>query len=100
MHFKRFLLEYEDIDIKLFLKECSDILKSNSELMYRGLKKSSIPEIKLETVRKNRKPVDTYLIIHNLFNKYFQKKFGIPLRSETTFITNEFLIAAGYGTLF
>jgi hypothetical protein len=40
----------------------------------------------LKNIRKNRKPLDTPLQIHNYWNNLFQKKFGWKVRSEGVFV--------------
>ena len=48
-------------------------------------------------VRKNRRPKDTPIEIHNIFDNHFQKKTGIRLRSNSLFCANDKDIAQGYG---
>lgn len=51
------------------------------------------------TVRKDRKPRDAHQVVHGLIDAYFQKKFGVRVRSEGLFATGDEHIARRYGDL-
>ncbi len=47
--------------------------------------------------RKDRKPLDTPLKLHQLLDKEFQKKFGWKVRNEGVFVTSDPVTASRYG---
>jgi len=72
-------------DCKPFLKE---IKKYKLFWFWRGSEKDVKHYEKFET-RKNRRPRDTPLWIHNILNKEFKKKFGWSVRSEGVFASSD-----------
>jgi hypothetical protein len=95
MKFKQFLLteDFDDItpilkkDCKPFLKEMK---KYKGHLFFRGAR-YTIKDIEKIKPRKNRKPLDTPIEIHNILGNAYKKKFGWNPRTEGVFaITDEF----------
>lgn len=77
------------------------LVKDNlaKRLLFRGITKSDdiqYEKLFLKRVRKDRKPRDTANDIHELINKYFERKFKIPFRSTSLFVTADPQYAAGY----
>jgi len=108
MKFKQFLLtedkSFNDV-IRLIEKNCQpyvkDFIKADqpTQFFYRGYE-GKVNDIVMKTVRKNRKPLDTPIELHNALNKAFKKKFGVNLRSESLFVTNNNNIALDYGPIY
>lgn len=84
-------------DCKNFVDE---MLRSESDLILRGTHYDVIKEedhmFKLN-VRKDRKPRDTDIVIHDLMDFYFEKKFNVRLRSQGVFTTKSYMAATEYG---
>jgi len=81
-------------------KNCQPVLRElNSQetppLLYRGIKSND--PIFIGTVRKNRRPKDTGIEYHNLFNNSFFKLFGWKPRSEGLFVSGEVWSTKSYG---
>ena len=80
--------EYETItsiihDIQM---DCQPFLKQVKypwNLLQRGMRNHS--DLSYNGVRSDRKPKDTSVELHKMFDDYFLKKFGIRLRSESVF---------------
>lgn len=69
-------------DIQPYLKELRKY--DNDRLAVRGMKVVKMQPFK-EAVRKDRKPRDTPIQIHDATNKYFGKKYGFKARSQGMF---------------
>ena len=86
-------------------KDCSFFLSSIGKdlltyAMYRGeggLDKYK-PVFRKQKVRKDRKPSDTPLELHKLFNDWFLDEYGIKHRSQSLFATGDYVAASSYGT--
>ncbi|WP_223435338.1 MULTISPECIES: hypothetical protein [unclassified Pseudomonas] len=50
--------------------------------------------------RKNRKPRDTNIELHNAADEWFFEKFGVKYRSQAVFVTPQLDVARGYGATF
>ena len=74
-------------------RKCKD-----KNLIYRGL--DSDEDYIVKSVRKDRRPLDTNIEIHNLVDEYFHKKFNVKLRSESLFGTYSSSEASRYGNIF
>lgn len=79
----------------------NDIGKNNfdSQILWRGMSKSK-GSAGIANVNKNRKPLDTDISIHNIFDEWLFNTFGIKARSETVFCTGSEFTATGYGTAY
>ena len=83
-------------DCKPFIKE---LKKSNSKkrpFFNRGTTSKTIDDFSKIKVRKDRKPRDTPLEVHNYLDNALKKKFGWKVRSEGVFATSQ--ERTGYGT--
>lgn len=93
--------EYVDLLGKLE-KDCSqylsDVRRLKGGILLSGRKnKSSWFQ---RDIRKNRKPLDTPIEIHNMIDDVFEKKMGIRLRSNSLFCVADRLLAESYGDVF
>jgi hypothetical protein len=85
-------------------KECSDIIKiydKSNRVLYRGVTsnvKINNHVVKL-TPRTDRKPKDTNMVIHKIFDDVLYKKFGWRPRSEGIFCTSNIFTSASYGNV-
>ena len=59
--------------------------------------KFSLTSFRTVDVRKDRQPLDTSKHVHSLLDAYFQKRFGVKVRSEGLFTTGSKSGAALYG---
>lgn len=89
--------EYDNI-LSTIIEDCQPFLKQNkTDFLYSGRKyKSTFAKT---SIRKNRNPLDTPLIIHDIVNSELKKKFGIKLRSESMFCKAN-LDAGSYGHIY
>ena len=81
-------------------KKCGSYLKEARKRnfgMYSGRKRQGDKILIEKSVRKDRKPKDTPIEIHNRLDDMFEKKTGIRLRSNSLFCANDKDIAQGYG---
>ena len=93
MRFYNYLNEYfyiENPKVISELKKCkpfiNDLLKCKPfSLLYSGRRTSENWFVK--NVRKDRKPRDMKIEIHNILDEVFYEKFGIKARSQTIFTT-------------
>lgn len=83
-------------------KDCKPFLnqKKPGQVMYRGLGLAQFPTIYDKRVRKDRLPTDTALIIHDIFNDFFYKKFQVEARSTSIFCSGKYSEARGYGNVY
>ena len=85
-------------DIKKLCKPYIDLVKKTKPdilFLYKGMNDSY--DFKIRTTRKNRTPLNMPLKLHNYIDNLFKKKFGVKLRSETLFVTNDAGWASDYG---
>jgi hypothetical protein len=91
----------EDIKLDKIKKQCKyyiDLVKNNNcsnKFFYKGMNKQH--DFDIIKTRKNRKPLNMPLKLHNYIDKLFKKKFGVKLRSETIFVTSDIIWSGGYG---
>ena len=107
MRLQQYLNEVFDEDIakeriELIWKKCQPFLKQmkssnfeNENLLYSGRRTGS--QFAKKKVRKNRRPKDTPLDIHEWVDEWFYNKFGIRARSNTVFCINNRNYAMTYG---
>lgn len=79
-----------------YLKEA----RKRSFRMYSGRKGQGDKILIEKTVRKDRKPKDTPIEIHNRLDDMFEKETGIRLRSNSIFCTMDYVEARKYGPPF
>jgi hypothetical protein len=85
----------EDEVISLIKRDCKPFLSMKPyALLMRGMKKANYPF--KQSVRTDRKPLDTPDETHDQYNKWFKELFGINARSECVFVTSSFFIANAY----
>lgn len=88
---------FEDIKKKIHA-ECKPFLKqSKGYPLWRGMQQLDMGKFK---VRKNRKPKDTPLKVHEEFDKIFKENFGWKARSEGLLTSGDRQVAGSYGTIF
>jgi len=81
-------------DCKPFIKE----LRGASELLYRGVKRSEIPDFyTIKTSRTNRRPRFVHMDLHNELGSYLKSKFGWNPRTEGLFTTKSISNAYSWG---
>ena len=91
---------FEEI-ITLIMDKCQPVIKEllpfgyNDNFLMSGRKHKN--EVFIGKVRKNRKPTDTPLEIHNLFDSMFKKRYGWKPRSNAIFCTGSIDQANDYG---
>ena len=81
-----------------FLKQMKSINFEDDNLLFSG--RWDRTEFTKKKVRKNRRPKDTSIDIHDWVDNWFYKKFGIKARSNTIFCTSHKGYALSYGNLF
>jgi len=98
MRFNNYLLEETDEQlVEKIRKECSQWQEEMKTIkVFRGTKKTINGPVKLMP-RKDRRPLDTPLEVHEELDKKFKKKFGWKVRSEGVFATNRVDIAEKFG---
>jgi hypothetical protein len=79
--------------ISLIKRDCKPFLKNMGDPLYRSLDLKN--NFQKKRTRKNRHPVDTPRIMHNLLDNAFKKKFGWKPRSEGVFVSPQKV--SGYG---
>lgn len=83
-------------------KKCGPFLEqSGGRPLYRGYGGKVTAKLKGEReveIRKDRKPRDSSVYVHDLLNDYFLKKLGTKVRSEALFTTGDIERAQSYGT--
>jgi hypothetical protein len=98
--FKDFLTGDSKLDIR---QKCAPFLEqAGNRPLYRGYGgpfASLVKGAREVTVRKDRKPRDSTPFVHGLLDTYFQKKFGVKVRSEGLFATGDKNAARLYGQL-
>ena len=80
----------DDVEKKRILnmirKDCKPFLKESSTYFTRSFTEShGVDNIRKIKPRKNRKPKDTPLYLHDILNNWFRSKFGWNVRSEGVF---------------
>lgn len=91
--------------IDFIRKNCQPFLAANKssllngQYLYTGTKRWDSRVFK-SPVPTNRKPRDTSILIHNLFDHYFKQHFGIPYRSNALFTTTQSSVAEQYGNVY
>lgn len=86
MRFYNYLTEEKpEIIIKSIEDKCQPFLKdwNGNFFLYSGRRK--INDFTIKKIRKNRKPSDTPLEVHNLIDDWFYKNFGVRARSNSIF---------------
>jgi len=104
MKLKRYLTESKSIIdvIKLLEDYCQPFIKDlmatglTHKFLYSGRRESG-KDIFKKSVRINRKPLDTPIVVHNKLDELFKKKFGVALRSSSVFVTPNYMLATEYG---
>jgi len=78
-----------------FIKDITSPKYGAGGLLYSG--RRGTENIFISDVRKNRKPTDTKINVHNDLDTLFKKKFGWKARSNSIFCTGSAEDAADYG---
>lgn len=107
MRIYELLLENRSTDkvIDFIRKNCQPFLQQNKQsllngqYLYTGTQRWTSRVFKA-AVPVNRRPKDTSLLIHNLFDNYFKQQFGIAYRSNALFTTIQESIAKDYGNVY
>jgi hypothetical protein len=95
--YSEFLKESDDKEnmIDNIIKQCKAI--GNEALLYRGVtEKTSYNTFGQSQSRVDRKPRDTDRKLHELIDDEFQKQLGIRVRSSSTFVSKNRIIANNY----
>jgi hypothetical protein len=83
--------------IRLLKTDCKPFLKEyTGRFLYRG-SSNTYGDIEKVIPKKNRRPLDTPLELHNIWNNAFKKKFGWNVRSEGVFVTGDDFQAGEFG---
>lgn len=69
----------------------------SGNILYRGSKQSRGDRTTIQKVHANRKPTDTNILLHDLFDVAFYEKFNIKARSQSVFTTPDIVFALRYG---
>ena len=87
-------------DCKPFLKELKKSVSSIDSLFYRGYDNfnGGTYGFQKKKSRVNRRPRDTPLEVHEIFDDKFHDKFGWYVRTEGIFVTSNSSLARSYGT--
>jgi hypothetical protein len=108
MRLQRYINEAEytlwwDILIKNIKKNCKPYINalklfSDNNVFYRGYETGSNRNVFIKkTPRKDRKPMNTSIELHNMLDDIFEKKFGWRVRSEGVFTSGNMGDTFGYG---
>lgn len=108
MRYISFLNENNELEeiVKILHDNCSQYRKESNNfqyLLYRGVSSSKYHSKKydIKETKRDRKPSDTPLNIHNTFNEMLKKKFGWYGRSEhVLFCFGIYEYAESYGKVF
>jgi hypothetical protein len=99
--------DYEEVkDIaEILMDNCAPFLKELKKtqykyMLYRGYKKDVSKSVEFVKPRKNRRPKDTPLALHNLLDDLFKKKFGWKVRSEGVFVAPRNFPLSDYGRVY
>lgn len=100
----KYIKEKDELDniIKTIKNDCGPFLKEfhnmlrKGEYLYRG-KDEIIDGMKKVIPRKNRRPLDTPIKLHDMLDSLFEMKFGWKARSEGVFVTTNHGTAMSYG---
>lgn len=91
--------DYPD-DLELIKKDClpflKDLKRSKYPFLYSG--RSSWDPFVKRKVRKNRRPKDSPIELHEIFDRFFKNNFGVKARSEGMFVSRSSYLAEDYGT--
>ncbi|MFW6046279.1 MAG: hypothetical protein ACOCP4_00550 [Candidatus Woesearchaeota archaeon] len=92
----------DDFDLEEFKNNCYPFLqllkKNNYHFLYSGRKSNE--HLFKKQVRKNRRPKDTPLKLHNLLDKAFKDEFGVKARSESLFVHTSHIRTHMYGNTY
>ncbi len=106
MRLRNYILNEEIVDdaediVDILNEDCKPILNVLKKydykyFLYRG-SRSIADNFQKITPRKNRKPLNTPIKLHNILDKMFQKKFGWKARSEGVFAAGQLYPLDEYG---
>jgi len=106
MRFQRYILNeevYQSNEIADILKkDCKPYFKEvglDAPFLWRGQHSVTIPDIEKIVPRKDRRPRNTPINLHKIWDNAFKKKFGWKARSEGVFVGDEF-DAVYYGRVY
>jgi hypothetical protein len=85
-------------DCSHFFREAGNKNPNDFTAMFRGFKHFNKP-LDTKIRRKDRKPSDTPLKIHNAVDEMFRHRFGWPARSSGVFVTGNTNLAEYYGSV-
>jgi predicted CopG family antitoxin len=90
------VLETLERDCGQFLEE---LKSSKSDPLFRGVRtlNGGKDGIVLKNTRKDRYPKDLSWNVSKEFDRLFQDKFGLPIRSQGVFATKDAISSSGYG---
>jgi len=96
--FKDKELNFDDM-MTMLRKDCKPFLKENKggELLWRGGYTIFDGTYTIHTARKDRKPVDTTISVHNYIDKLFKAYHGWKARSEGVFATPSYKSTIRFG---
>ena len=105
MKFKQYIHEASiDNIIMLIEDDCQPFIKDwqklNTIKWLMSGRQNQVKEIEKRAVRKDRTPVDTPKMIHQLMDDWFKKKFGVNSRSNAVFCSFNPNLVSDYGELF
>lgn len=98
---------YTDSDwdniIKLLEKDCGDFLielMMSDSILYRGVRDKGdyiLNGLSLKNTRRTRYPTDTRKDVSEVFDTFFEEKFGVKVRSKGVFTSKDPLVTQSYG---
>jgi len=91
------LFEEHSPDMFNHIESNAMTLVDNKVVLYRGTNHSDPYKTTLMKTRFDRIPSDTPLMIHDIVDVWFYKKFGIKARSQSIFTTPKLTFALRYG---
>jgi len=100
------LFESEEDIITLIKRDCQPFIQAHpSSLMYRGMKNKSgagygEDEFFKQRVRQDRQPMSIRDRLHPLIDNWFEQEFGFKARSQTVFVSGDFMMAQNYGKVY
>lgn len=83
------------------IRNCPELAQlPDGQMLFRGYgnEYSQHDVVFTKPIRTDRTPRDLHLRWHNLFDDFFEQKFGIRFRSASLFTTGYFVAASHYGT--
>lgn len=88
---------------RTIVRDCKPYLLEHEQFdknpLYRGMRISQKKPLAERQVRQKRKPRDTDMLMHQLWDQWFLQNFGKQYRSNALFVTGSGAVADEFGTI-